>query len=111
MGVAQAPNYRPGLLGNWCGPCVASIPNLNQLIQETDPNRVVFLSIDDEDPFLCQDIRGEKGIAEPADRRIQKGKILRSYGVSGRPSVIVVNGEWSRRGHYKNRESQRPAAC
>lgn len=75
----------------WCGPCVASIPNLNKLIQEADPNRVVFLSIDDENPSDIKTFAARNGLRSLliAD---EKGKILRSYGISGRPSVIVING-------------------
>jgi thiol-disulfide isomerase/thioredoxin len=75
----------------WCGPCVASIPNLNKLIQESDVDRVVFLSIDDENPSYMKDFAIRKGLRSliVADA---EGKILRLYGVYGRPSVIVISG-------------------
>ncbi len=73
----------------WCAPCVAEIPVLNKLQAATDPNKVVFLAVDDQDaatikPFLkSHPIAGWIGIDT-------QGKVFRSYGVDARPATIII---------------------
>jgi thiol-disulfide isomerase/thioredoxin len=73
----------------WCAPCVAEIPVLNQLQAATDPSKVVFLAVDDQDaakvqPFLkTHPMAGWIGIDT-------QGKTFRAYGVDARPATIII---------------------
>ncbi|HEX3661699.1 MAG TPA: redoxin domain-containing protein [Acidobacteriaceae bacterium] len=75
----------------WCAACIASIPRLNELQASVDPGRVIFISVDDEDPKVVQaflkrrKISGWIGLDE-------KGATLRRFGVEARPATIVIDG-------------------
>ncbi len=73
----------------WCAPCVAEIPVLNSLRTATDPGKVVFLAVADQDaatvqPFLkTHPIDGWIGLDT-------EGKVFHSYGVEVRPATVVI---------------------
>jgi uncharacterized protein (TIGR03435 family) len=74
----------------WCGPCVASIPHLNQLAASLDPHKFVFLSIDDEDAAVVEAFLKKRKIAgwvglDPA------AATFKEFGVNARPVAIVVD--------------------
>jgi len=74
----------------WCGPCVAAVSHLNRLARSLDPAKVLFLSIDDEDPKVVQTfltkrkMEGWVGIDTT-------GAVFKRYGVTVRPTTIVVD--------------------
>jgi uncharacterized protein (TIGR03435 family) len=74
----------------WCGPCVASIPHLNQLAASLDPHKFVFISIDDEDAAVVEaflhrrKMEGWVGLDPTA-------ATFRAFGVDARPATIVVD--------------------
>jgi len=74
----------------WCGPCVASIPHLNELAAKFKDRPVVFLSVTDEQRPVIEEflkkrpIQGWVGIANGA-------KLSKSYGVEGIPDTFLID--------------------
>ncbi len=74
----------------WCGPCVREIPFLNKLTHSFKDKPVRFISITDEPesvirPFLeKKPIHGWVGLDTD-------GSIFKAYGVSSRPTTVVVD--------------------
>jgi len=75
----------------WCAPCVKSIPHLNDLFAAVDPNKVVFISIDDEDGQTIESFASKRKmagwIALDPDH-----STFKAYGVVERPATVVVDG-------------------
>jgi thiol-disulfide isomerase/thioredoxin len=74
----------------WCGPCVASIPHLNQLAASLDSHKFVFISIDDEDAAVVEAFLHKRKMAgwvglDP------NAATFRAFGVDARPAAIVVD--------------------
>ncbi len=74
----------------WCAPCVAEIPILNSLQASVDPDKIVFLSVDDEDPAAVEKFLSRKPIKGWLGFDTT-GKILERYHVEGRPATIVID--------------------
>ncbi|MGA2850434.1 MAG: redoxin family protein [Terracidiphilus sp.] len=75
----------------WCGPCVQSIPYLNQLAASVDPKKVIFIAIDDEDPQTIENFIRRRKMASWIALDPSKAT-FKSYGVTERPATIVVDG-------------------
>ena len=73
----------------WCGPCVASLPHLNQLAASLDPARFQFISVDDEDPKVVQTFLAKRKMAGWAGIDTTGG-VLKRFGVKDRPATIIV---------------------
>ncbi len=73
----------------WCGPCIMTMPHLNQLVSEFDGQPVRFISITDQDEqtvgaFLSKhELKGWIGL----DR---DGATSREYGVLGIPKTVLI---------------------
>jgi len=76
----------------WCGPCVASMPHLNQLVAELDPAKFQFISVDDEDLKVVQEFLTKRKMAGWAGIDTTK-EIFKRFGVISRPATIIVNGQ------------------
>ena len=76
----------------WCGPCVVSMPHLNQLVAELDPARFQFISVDDEDPKVVREFLTKRKMAGWAGIDITKD-IFKRFGVVSRPATIIVDGQ------------------
>jgi thiol-disulfide isomerase/thioredoxin len=74
----------------WCGPCVASLPHLNQLAASLDPARFQFISVDDEDPKVVQTFLAKRKMAGWAGIDTT-GSVYAWYGVKERPITIIVD--------------------
>ena len=74
----------------WCAPCVAEIPILNSLQASVDPTRIVFLSVDDEEPAAVEKFLARKPIKGWLGFDTT-GKTLERYGIQGRPATIVID--------------------
>jgi uncharacterized protein (TIGR03435 family) len=75
----------------WCGPCVAAVPHLNELVRAFESEDVVFISITKEnDPELIRRFLKakpmESWVAIDAD-----GSIFDSYGISSIPRTILID--------------------
>jgi uncharacterized protein (TIGR03435 family) len=75
----------------WCGPCVASIPHLNQLAASLDPHKFVFISIDDEDPAVVEGFLHKRKMAGWVGLD-SNAATFKAFGVDARPATIVVDG-------------------
>jgi uncharacterized protein (TIGR03435 family) len=75
----------------WCGPCVASIPHLNQLAASLDPQKFVFISVDDEDAAVVEAFLKKKTMAGWVVLDDPDGSTFKAYGVSSRPATIIVD--------------------
>ncbi len=74
----------------WCGPCVAAIPHLNELVEKFENQPAQFISVSDEDEAVVKKFlaaRPIKGwLALDTDRSTFKG-----YGVEGIPTTVLVD--------------------
>jgi uncharacterized protein (TIGR03435 family) len=73
----------------WCGPCLASMPHLNQLAAELDAAKFQFISVDDEDPKVVQTYLTKRKMAGWAGIDTT-GSVYARYGVKDRPVTIIV---------------------
>jgi uncharacterized protein (TIGR03435 family) len=75
----------------WCAPCIAAIPHLNALVQNS-PKDVVFLSVTDEEEdrvrrFLAKHaLKGS--VALDTD-----GATTKAFGVHALPTTIIIDGD------------------
>lgn len=74
----------------WCGPCVAAVPHLNELAASVDPNKVQFISVDDESPKVIEGFLAKRKMAGWVGIDTT-GKVFQRYGVVGRPTTIIVD--------------------
>lgn len=75
----------------WCGPCVASIPHLNELATAVDPATVQFISIDDnDDPKVVENFLSKRKMAGWVGIDTS-GATLKAYGVGGIPMTVLVD--------------------
>jgi uncharacterized protein (TIGR03435 family) len=74
----------------WCGPCVASIPHLNELSASLDPQKFLFISIDDEDASVVEAFLQKKKMASWVALDAN-GATFKAFGVDSRPSTIIVD--------------------
>ncbi len=76
----------------WCGPCVAAIPHLNELVAELSGESVVFLSITDESPDVVEGFLA----GHPIDGWVGldgDGSSFDAYGIHGVPVTVVIDGD------------------
>ena len=74
----------------WCGPCVAAVPHLNQLVASLDPAKFQFISVDDEDPKVVQTFLGKRKMSGWIGIDTTGG-IFTKYGAKERPLTVVVD--------------------
>lgn len=74
----------------WCLKCIEDFPRLNEIASSSDPSKVVFLAITDEDTKVVQHLLNKRKLASWV--AIDKtGATFRSYGIEARPTTIVVD--------------------
>ena len=74
----------------WCGPCVASLPRLAQLYQETKDKGLAFLTIDtDEDARTSAALLAKHGYTWPNFH--DDGNAASALGVTGIPRTLLVD--------------------
>jgi uncharacterized protein (TIGR03435 family) len=73
----------------WCGPCLVSMPHLNQLAAELDASKFQFISVDDEDLKVVQAFLAKRKMAGWAGIDTT-GSVYAWYGVKDRPVTIIV---------------------
>jgi len=72
----------------WCAPCIAEIPDLNELAKSLAASHVQFISVDDEDPAVVKNFLAKKHM----EGWVGIGKsIFDDYGVQSRPTTIVID--------------------
>ena len=76
----------------WCGPCVAAVPHMNQLVTSLDPAKFQFISVDDEDPKVVQEFLAKRKM-EGWVGNDTTGSVFAWYGVKTRPVSIIVDGQ------------------
>ena len=96
---ARARATWPGLRGKvvvlefwatWCGPCIAAVPHLNQVARSLDPAKVQFISVDDEDPKVVKTFLAKRKMEGWAGVDTTGG-VFKRYGVTARPTTIIVD--------------------
>lgn len=76
----------------WCPPCVAEMPDINELFQEMDPDQVVFLLISvDEDQVAAQKFMEKKGFDLPL--YFLNAPLPRDYDIRSIPTTYVIDSE------------------
>jgi thiol-disulfide isomerase/thioredoxin len=85
--------------GVWCGPCVRAIPALQALAEKYESKDVVFLGIHTPDGEFDQigKLKKLRGWTAPSgiDRGTSNadGSTSTTYGISGYPSVLIIDRE------------------
>jgi uncharacterized protein (TIGR03435 family) len=73
----------------WCAPCVAAIPHLNRLVEETTDLPFTVISISDEEPNRLQTFLEEHPM-EGWSAVDPEGAVFRAYGVVSRPHSVLI---------------------
>lgn len=79
------------LWATWCGPCMAEMPNFEELKRKYAGNEnvaIVSLSVDDNDPIWLKNIEARK--ATGIQWRIDRPKLV-DYGVETVPRYILID--------------------
>jgi len=74
-----------------CGPCIAAIPHLNELVSEFTNEPVVFISITDDNPDHLQDFLKKKPMKGWLAVDGPLSPTRTAFGVVGIPHTVVVN--------------------
>jgi thiol-disulfide isomerase/thioredoxin len=76
----------------WCGPCIASMPNMARLYQEAMPKGLVMLSVDeDEDVKTATDFLVKHGYTWPNTQ--DDGKIGDAFKKMGIPLFVLLDAQ------------------
>ncbi len=102
--------------GIWCGPCVASLPVVEELRRKYEPQGVVFLSIHTPGEPLDKirklyDVKKVSLISaldEGPDDDIGSGTTARAYGVGGYPTMVLID-KTGKIAYRSNDPANRPA--
>lgn len=74
----------------WCGPCIAAIPHLNELVEHySSTEDVVFLSITNESPAIVAPFLENREMASPIGHD-GEGLTIDAYGIKFLPTTIVI---------------------
>jgi thiol-disulfide isomerase/thioredoxin len=77
--------------GAWCAPCRQTIPLLKQMAEEFDPAKVIFISIDEEDPRATwQQFIAKNGMTWPQVYD-EGGSLKSAFRVDGFPSSVLLS--------------------
>ena len=74
----------------WCGPCVASMPHMNELEDALDPKKFVFIALDDEPEEVVQRFLTKRKILSIVALDHNK-ETFTAFGVAIRPATIVID--------------------
>lgn len=93
----------------WCGPCIKSIPHLNDLSKQLKRSGVQFIGVSDEDPAKIADFVKKKGdgmsYTVVADgKNGYNSAYMKAAGARGIPTAFIVgpNGNIAYIGHPMN---------
>ena len=82
----------------WCGPCIASIPHMNEMAKKYADKGVVFIGVCRPDGAeKMRDLVDSKKIAYPLCVD-SKGEINAAYGIDGYPDYVVIDRQGRVRG-------------
>jgi len=73
----------------WCGPCIEAVPHLNELAEQFDTQRVVFIAITDEQESVVQPFLRRKTMSAWVGLDTDRS-MFKEYGVSGIPHTVIV---------------------
>jgi uncharacterized protein (TIGR03435 family) len=74
----------------WCGGCVAAIPHLNELAEQSKNKPVVFLSVSDESLEVVESFLRKRSMSGWVG--VDKdGATFAKYGIVGRPQTILID--------------------
>jgi uncharacterized protein (TIGR03435 family) len=73
----------------WCGPCIEAVPHLNELAEQYDTQRVVFIAITDEQESVVQPFLRRKTMSAWVGLDTDRS-MFKDYGVSGIPHTVIV---------------------
>ncbi len=85
--------------GLWCGPCINAIPAMQSLAEKYEPRGVVFLGVHTAHGDMQQIIKLKKSRGWETPSAIDNGaaitesKTADAYGVSGFPSIVMIDAE------------------
>jgi thiol-disulfide isomerase/thioredoxin len=76
--------------GTWCGPCLAFVPHMNEVIEQSADLPVTFLTIGNERRGELQATAAKYAMKSPIARDAN-GSIFEDYWVGGLPAVVLVD--------------------
>jgi thiol-disulfide isomerase/thioredoxin len=100
-GEAPPPSFQKGktyvveFWATWCGPCLKSIPHLNQLSQQLRRKGVMFIGVSDENPDKVSDFVKKKGsgmsytVISDVKKDYNKA-YMSAAGAKGIPTAFIV---------------------
>lgn len=78
----------------WCGPCVASLPDLRELVEEAPAERFVLLSISvDEELETVTEFQQGEPMPWPNWHVGEKSELAQLWDVRAFPTYVVVDGD------------------
>ena len=80
--------------GTWCGPCVASVPELRQLHKKyaNEPSFVLIGISSDRDDKVWREFTEKNKMVWP-QYRDKDNRILRAFGITSFPTYIIIDRE------------------
>lgn len=76
----------------WCGPCIKSIPHMNNLVQEFEDRDVVFISVSYEPPKVISDFLRKYPMQSIVATDTSFG-MFKAFDAWAIPVVVLVNRE------------------
>lgn len=78
--------------GTWCGPCVGEIPNLKELYEKVDKNKIEFLGIPSNDnPATLEKFLVKTPLPWPQILSNKDNPIANSYNIRSYPSSVLID--------------------
>jgi thiol-disulfide isomerase/thioredoxin len=74
----------------WCGPCIVSIPHMNELADKFKDKPVQFIAVTNENRFVVERFLGQRRIRAWIGLDTDDS-MMRDYGVGSIPYVVVVD--------------------
>lgn len=77
--------------GTWCKPCVAELPELQQIYRTVNKERIEFISIAGvQSPILLEKFLKKRPLAWPQIISDNKNKLVETYNITSYPTTVLI---------------------